>query len=203
MIEFGFEKEYFIKSKGQYCIVPDNAMGHDDCGYLAEARGTHHENPITASFLFDAAEYELETQAAIKKVKLIEEPFITLPKDLERQALRQFGKSTISYDRGNIYGLDYDVNEEPVARAGLHVHFSNKKSFVGKDSNLTLYGILNIPKLIQLLDKAFEKEIKEARRLPGFYEMKSYGFEYRSLPNTVSTLDVAEILKNRSGIKEW
>jgi hypothetical protein len=50
-------------------------------------------------------------------------------------------------------------------------------------------------KIVRSLDKIFEKEIKDAKRIPGFYEMKSHGFEYRSLPCSIDLDKVVDALK--------
>ena len=47
--------------------------------------------------------------------------------------------------------------------------------------------------IIRKLDEAFKGEIKAAKRLPGFYEIKpDRRVEYRSLPNDV---DLGKIIK--------
>lgn len=59
----------------------------------------------------------------------------------------------------------------------------------------TVPGLINIPKIIFYLDAEFAREIKEAKRATGLYQMKSYGFEYRSLPATIDILEVADFLE--------
>lgn len=201
MLTFGFEKEYFVKNRKEYVICPKE-IPMDECGFLAEARGDTHTDVVKAAYLLLAEEYKLAALAQKHGVVLKDISTAELPLQLQRDALRQFGKPTYSVSRGNIYGIDYPVDDK-VIRAGLHIHFSNDKTFDHKDGVFKYKGVLNIPKLIQLLDKEFEKEIKDSNRLPGFYEMKPYGFEYRSLPNSVNVLDVADVIKARKGGMEW
>ncbi len=203
-LKFGFEKEYFIKRKGDFVLSP-KSLPHDDCGFLAEARGLPNECPVKAAFLMLADEHVLFQSFRKEGLKLVETSLEVLTKEFEREALRQFGKPAMAPELGNIYGIDYPADEERVARAGLHVHFSNERdSFNSKgESTGKVAGLLNMPKLIQLLDQAFAGEIKDSQRLPGFYEMKHYGFEYRSLPATIDPVDVAEVLKNRKGAKDY
>jgi hypothetical protein len=53
------------------------------------------------------------------------------------------------------------------------------------------------PTIVLELDKRFAEDIRKARRIKGDYELKNWGFEYRSLPNT---LDVLEVSKFAFGI---
>lgn len=51
--------------------------------------------------------------------------------------------------------------------------------------------------IFKKLDEAFAEEIKEAKRLPGFYEIKSDGrIEYRSLPSNVSLFKVIDVINS-------
>lgn len=46
------------------------------------------------------------------------------------------------------------------------------------------YGMLDIPRIVRNLDKAFLEDIARAKRQPGMYAIKDgYRLEYRSLPN--------------------
>ena len=58
----------------------------------------------------------------------------------------------------------------------------------------TINERLNIPYIVNFLDGAFSGIIKDARRVKGMYELKPWGFEYRSLPAYVSLLVVEQAL---------
>lgn len=215
MMKYGFEKEYFLVTAWEdgYCwssefnqkcfrLCPDS-VPKDECGYLAEARGEPHENPVAAAYLMMADEHKVREKASLHGLSLLDsEPTVKLPRKLFREALRKYGKPGYSDQRHNMYGLDYSVNNS-WNRAALHIHFSNTTEFYHKDENKNVFTkILHHPidmcKYILALDKAFAKEIKESKRLPGFYEMKQHGFEYRSLPTSVDPIKVAEVI---AGIK--
>ena len=69
--------------------------------------------------------------------------------------------------------------------AGLHVHFSNRDN----EGNIIQ---LPIEDIVKQMDEVFVDIINEANRIPGEYEKKIHGFEYRSLP---CNADVHEVLK--------
>jgi len=194
MIKYGFECEYFCFRKGVPVLIPSPGLPHDECGYLAECRGEPHTDPLKAAYLFLAEEEKLHTQARGYKVTLRKLPYLQLSKEFERQALRTFGKPRVTGERGNMYGKDYDPSST-IARAGLHIHFSN--TVVVKERDRTIQevpGILDMPRIIRTLDKRFAKEIEAAQRVPGFYEMKAHGFEYRSLPANIDAPRVGQVL---------
>ncbi len=214
MKKYGFECEYWVyamEAIGTPILVP-KSIPMDECGYLAEVRGDPHTDALTAAYLMLAEEDRLQSKCAefvagkcvldkAQSARLLSPEFV-------REALRAFGKGTYPHERGNIYGRDYSPKDK-YARAGLHVHFSNSK-----DINWTAampackecgykredkYKVevpqqQDIPKIIRTLDAAFAKQIKEAKRIPGMYELKPHGFEYRSLPCDISPVAVAKII---------
>ena len=193
-MKYGFEREYFLKRGTEFVLAPAN-IPKDECGYLAEARGEPHREPMAAAFLMLAEESKLDHLAG--GIQLLPLAYAELPPALIRAALRAHGKNSTPAERGNLYGLDYRDNDKTI-RAGLHVHFSNEKEVTGRDGNSTVLvpQIFDFVKIIQRLDKAFKSEIKAAKRIPGLYEMKAHGVEYRSLPASVDPRAVARILES-------
>jgi hypothetical protein len=191
---YGFEKEFFIKDPktDQFVLAPrDLAM--DECGFLAEARGEPHSNPLSARHLLAANIETLKKEAGKKGVILVDSHSEALPRELIRLALRSYGKPRCKayFAHGRAYRSDRP-------RAGLHIHFGNKrllKAATEDRSPIYTHDPLNIPRIIWLMDEAFSTEIKEARRVPGEYEMKEWGFEYRSLPSTVNLDKVVTVLE--------
>lgn len=194
-MRFGFEREYFVRnSVGDFVLVP-LGVPMDDCGYLAEARGEAHSNPLSAAFLLLAEEASVKAKLP-KGVKLAFIDTTEVSDATLRAALRRNGKSAYPHERGNLYGYDYDAGDR-LCRAGLHVHFSNIRDVETKSGYVeSIPQIMDMPKIIQLLDKAFKSEIDAAKRIVGCYEMKPHGFEYRSLPASVDPRKVAEVLAN-------
>lgn len=65
--------------------------------------------------------------------------------------------------------------------AGFHVHFG-------------AYCPIDMPLIIKAFDERFKKEILAAQRTLGAYRMKPHGFEYRSLPATIDSIAVTQLL---------
>ena len=187
-MKFGFEREFFVTKDDQYVLA--DTLPHDACGYLAEVRGEPHNDPAKALALYNIEEGNIKRRAEDQGLRLVLLDWIKLPKSIKNIALRRFGKNP-SINEGSMYGKFWS---EGIQRAGLHVHFSNEIEVnIGRDIR-KIPGILDLPKFIFGLDKIFAKEIKEAKRVPGLYEMKPHGFEYRSLPASVDMKKVANAL---------
>lgn len=198
-MKFGFEGECFVANKDTGVLALATKLPHDSCGYLAEIRGEAHSDPELAHGLFIGAARKLNKEAHKLGLCLVYRDVSLIPADVLRAARRECSKGPTKYC--NIYGLDYKPTDR-TRRAGMHVHVSDEtkvQEYNSRDgrvyaSDRTFPRILNFPPFIQAFDKAFKDEIKVAKRLPGFYELKSYGFEYRSLPATVDLAKVVEVL---------
>lgn len=192
MKKYGFEKEYFILKDKNYILVPPN-LPYDDCGFLVEARGEPHSDPLTAAYLLLAEEAKIKSKLP-RGTKLGLVDTTTLPVSLIKQALSKFGKNPSNSETGNLYGLEYQP-EDNNQRAGLHVHFSDIVDITDKNGdNIQVPKIMDIPKIVRYLDSTFAKEIEAANRIKGSYELKVHGFEYRSLPASIDVCKVAKAL---------
>ena len=178
---FGMEKEFFIKKDGQFVLAPTD-LPCDECHWLAEARGGPSGDPLVAKYLLLAEVERLKSKAASLGLQLVDSCSEAVPKELLRIARRKYGKSSCKayFAHGGCY-----KNDKP--RAGLHVHFGNQIDVHGADGKLvqTVQGFINAPRIIWMMDSAFRDIIKAAHRVPGENEVKTWGFEYRSLPSTV------------------
>jgi hypothetical protein len=191
MIKFGFEREFFITdAAGKFTLA--TAFPHDDCGLLVEARGEIHSDPFAAAALCDVAQQKLARDARQQGLCLQTLAYAKVPRDLQRAARRVTIKGPEKH--ANVY----NTHKQPkagVLHAGLHVHFSDAYEIFGKAGDkFTAYRQLDIPTIVHRLDRVFMATIKATGRVPGSYELKPYGFEYRSLPATVDPLAVAEML---------
>lgn len=191
---YGLEAEFFVKRKGsdEFVSIPSSAsLPHDACGYLAEARGQPHSDPRVARHLLNAAVESLSLGAAKAGLVLVKAATAPVSPEMRRVALRSFGKqpSQSYFAHGGAYR-----SSRP--RAGLHIHFGNEQIFTYDNGRrFTYQGPINMPRIIWFLDQAFKDEIKAAGRVPGEYEMKPHGFEYRSLPATVDLDKVVAVLE--------
>jgi len=198
-ILIGLEKEFFIK---KYSGIPntddetyyeefisatdaDISDTCDECGYLAEIRGEPKDNIISAIFSLREKEFRLKRKIK-ENIILSDSPYANIPKKLMFKFRRTYGKGA-AHDEC----MYKDIKEKSFQTAGLHIHFSNRYERTlhcncGLTSTYQYSEQLNVPRIIKALDKFFIKQIKEAKRQIGIYEMKPWGFEYRSLPNDIN-----------------
>ena len=203
-MKIGFEQEFFLRNEaGEFVLVPKSGIPRDESGFLAEARSEPHHDAIFTAFSLLAATHKLEQllekHVETRGLQLGRNSAVErLPAALLRAAYRQEGKQPYPAERGNLYGKDYAATDRK-QRAGFHIHFSafherEIRHEGGRVEHLQIHTPLNMPRIILALDQHFAKQIKEAKRIPGLYEMKPHGFEYRSLPTTVSPVEVGKFL---------
>lgn len=203
MLRYGFERE-FVLCKGDVAPVevPKELQSFaDGCGYLVEARGDHSESLLKALGNLWAAEIALLHAVWKHGYKLMQESKI----DVTPKFLRQL-RTTRGKNPNTTQSLRFPLKPgwSVPGTVGLHVHFSDTRidtdttnvNGVAYTRERTTHRVLNIPYMIAILDHAFAKQIAEARRPPGLYRMKRYGFEYRSLPGTLSSGYLSEVFMN-------
>jgi hypothetical protein len=198
-MEYGFEREFFLRKRGEGLVAVPGALRvyTDGSGVLVEARGAPHTNPILAVFSYRGAEFLLKRAVRKAKHSVIHEASFLVPLAVQRRARRSFAKGPDEYQ--NLYGLDYALSKTDDEggkwfRAGLHIHFSRTKKVEGRHGLIDVPDPLDMVQIIRTLDGQFETEIADTDRVPGMYEMKPYGFEYRSLPADMDLTVVADFL---------
>lgn len=193
---FGFEREFFLVSlsDGSVKIAAEHGLPHDGCGYLVEARGQAHRSPIEAYYLLRAAEHRLKIPSGMQ----LQPNSRKLDKKFKHECMRKYGKNPQT---------DFSVsgrwNSSSLSHAGLHIHFGKRLTYwddEGKERTAGA-GLINIPRIIKALDTQFKTTIKAAKRAPGLYKLKDYGFEYRSLPSDMNVVAVAEFLE--ANYRDW
>lgn len=203
MIRIGLEKEFFaLNDQNEVVLVPET-IPHDDCGWLAEARGDPQKDIVEAVFSLRASCYRLdkllETHNANNHpenslIHFSDVPLMRVYKETRIAAQRRNDKGKIKYN--NLYGHAAHRNTLSESTAGIHVSFTNAKRQVIKDTTFEYNGNFDWPHVFRTLDKTFEEEIRAAKRHPGFYEMKPDGrVEYRSLPANASLDKLIEVLQ--------
>jgi hypothetical protein len=210
-VKYGLEQEFFVAKRvldGQLIYVGglDATLTPDECGFLAEARGQPYGTIREAVFSLMADVYRLEQAANKLGLELVEVPNATVPEAEILKSRRQFSKGVLSYQ--NLYGHEAHRNGRKKT-AGIHISFTKPKVFTYsvKDGanpdeedryteRFEYQPLWDFVQVFRKLDKAFEKEIKEARRNPGFYELKPDGrIEYRSLPNNVDLKKIIDVIE--------
>lgn len=201
-MKYGLECEFFVSTKGKkktFVGNLDHTLTPDECGFLAEARGRPHDSIREAVFSLMADIHRLEDAAKTLGLNLVRIPYADVPYDQVLESRRHFAKKTIEFQ--NLYGHNSHMDEEKKT-AGIHISFTCQKThfFQWQKKNEERFDYQPNWDWVQpfrYLDKAFEKEIKQARRNPGFYELKHDGrIEYRSLPNNVDLMKVITEVEN-------
>lgn len=193
-MKFGFElEEFYATSEGVVTPVP-TSIPHDDCGWLVEYRGQPHYD------VFQAVGSVLAEQKRVLKLipegfKTLRENHLEVPRKVKLAARRTYVKGILAYE--NLYGK----TPSKLDHAGVHISLTNERilSIWDKSAkssyNYAVREMWDFPSFVKAMDKRFAQAIREAKRVPGFYELKSDGrFEYRSLPATIDLWEVAEFV---------
>ena len=213
--KIGLEAEFLLRDKKGELVIPQYHQGfdHDDFELLGEFRAeagfTRHEaagNFFTSLFkvLDNADKHDLTVDFS---------GVTTITPAMKSKVLRGMGVKEIAV-ANNAYNTDLLAFSDDVVdkkgkivasrvSAGLHVHFSrrmyNVSTVKGKSvtEDVNLLTSSQIKGIVRQLDKNIFPQYKPKENLKyrqaGFYEMKPWGFEYRSLPMTADFLDYDNI----------
>jgi hypothetical protein len=202
-MKYGLECEFFV-AKDDNVRDGEQLVGGlhpsltpDECGFLAEARGQPYGTIREAVFSLMADIHRLEQAAKALGLYLVKLPNATVPDSEILKSRRQYSKGVLSYQ--NLYGHEAH-KEKRKKTAGIHVSFTCEKEMwytdkKQKEQKFKYQPIWDYVQVFRKLDLAFKEEIKNARRNPGFYELKPDGrIEYRSLPNDVDLMKIITVL---------
>lgn len=202
MIQFGFEREFFVLDKKRDVTeVPSHIP--NDSGLLAEARGRPHRDPIDAAFSLKAETHKIRRLVEAVPKRGLQLDFVsdyrTVDREIRINARRTHTKGLIHFQ--NLYDdkiVGHDVDSDTIT-AGLHVSVTRQTTTHCQGDGCSRSTTTNLPfdfaRFVRAADERFADEIKRAKRRPGFYEMKPDGrIEYRSLPQSISIIMVAEWL---------
>lgn len=200
-MKLGIEQEFFVLSNTEGRFVNALKISHDSCGWLAEARGGPANSVTDAVGLLWGATRRLEVEAAALNLTLDQSATASLSRKFLAETIREVGTKQIHSDLKSIYGKPVRIYPRPTA--GIHLNFGERQSvsYIGYSnsgapivqSHTTVDTVADfMPQLIHALDKVFEECINKARRQSGIYRIKSFGFEYRSLPTNISNQELAD-----------
>jgi hypothetical protein len=118
---------------------------------------------------------------------------MTIPRPIKLAARRLHTKGLIKFQ--NLYGKA----PSSLDHAGIHISFTSERTIDWNDNchrrSTTVNQLWDFARVFRELDKIYASEIKAARRVPGFYEIKDdLRIEYRSLPNNIDLWKLAENL---------
>ena len=189
MLKFGFEREFFVM-KGDSVVIPSHPIPRD--GVLAEARGKPDACPIEAAYSLLAEEHRMRGWLP-EGLTFSEVPVLKVSRELRIKSARTAAKGLVHYQ--NLYGHARHRHKQSEMTAGLHVSVTRSREIFTEKGSMRVNEMFDYAQLVRRMDDVFFKEIKAASRRPGFYEIKGDGrVEYRSLPNDIDIMAVAEFL---------
>ena len=195
LLEVGLELELFLLDKNNKIYEPSlYGFPADEMGFLIELRSWHSSN--ADSILESVNLLEKFTRHKAKKLGLYPTKIASMPieKEFQDYIWKKYRLDTMPDNTRNIYqGTNKShhtgfLNDR--ATAGLHVHFSER---LFNENNVGAIGSLDIPFIVAAMDSSFANEIEKDGRIPGEYELKSHGFEYRSLSATTDLQKVTQV----------
>ena len=182
--EVGLELEMFLLDKSNNILEPMLfGFPSDEMGFLIEIR-THHSN--TGKSVLESLRKNIEwnvTKAKKLGFKVDIVSHMKITQDFQDFISKKYRHDTFADQTRNLYGLKGSHHtglHGNFATAGMHVHFSARE-INGIEAKVVK---LPVEDIVRKMDEEFKPLITESQRLLGEYELKSHGFEYRSLPNT-------------------
>lgn len=194
-LKIGLEKEFFLIKNDKFTIVPSEGFPFDDSGLLTEARSQAFNSPEEAVFSLQADIFRLDQLAFSHGIKLLDQPIAIIDRDTRLLASRKFQKGLTKYQ--NLYNFKHHKNNSKETPAGIHISFTRPETFNNDKGTFTYNRMFDWVQLFKFLDQEFKQEIKEAKRNPGFYELKPDGrIEYRSLPANTDLVKIINVLNH-------
>ena len=213
--KIGLEAEFILRNEKDEIVYPGYyAFSTDEFIILGEFRGEPGETrgETIGNFFKEL----IETRRKAKKNKLhLDFGYNEITPEFKAKILRRMGTKLIQSCL-NLYGKDILSMSDNIVKdgvivkvkisTGLHIHFSKAVIHKWKDkdgnqcnSSLKLLKERDIKNIIKKMDTNilpnYDLGVKLKYRNPGFYEYKTWGFEYRSLPTCIKILDFENLVK--------
>lgn len=200
--EIGIEREYFLVDAMDNIVEPALfGFPFDEFGFLVEVRTLPHTKakPLIKELNDLIAAHKV--QAEILGLKLHLTYRMKLPLSLVKHLAKKYAWDYLRDTTANIHagveishatGVDQWTNKKTIwGTAGVHVHFSRKRIIQQCLRSPIIKRVqLPIEKIVLAMDAKFAQNITWSKRIMGEYEVKSHGFEYRSLPADIPILPV-------------
>jgi hypothetical protein len=191
--EVGIEKEAFLLKD---CVIQEPkrfGFPYDEMGFLIELRSLPSDRlyPVCTTISQEELQYSLRANKfgmiiASTPTMYTNKQFIN--KIIDTYHILDFPdrtKNIYGKTKSHHLGVFMDDDEDTVLlTSGIHVHFSSRDSKTGEVIDLPVEDI------VRKMDETFKNDIERTFRVPGEYEMKAHGFEYRSLPCDADLLKV-------------
>lgn len=176
--KIGVEKEFWLLNENGNLVEPKSFdLPYDEFGFLVELRTQPHRYLRSLDIEYNILLHHLRKQIP-ENYSLSDVPRMCLQRDVLTTYRESYHWEILKDTTANIragtiksHATGIDGN---YGTAGLHIHFSR---YWGEERFQ-----LPITEIVSKMDDKFEKYINKANRITGEYEIKPYGFEYRSLP---------------------
>ena len=188
--ELGLEKEiWLLDEKGN--ILEPSLFGFpsDEMGFLIEIRSEHSPSVRDILLSLEIIEEINRSKADRLGLQTIVKHQMDITKEFQDYIYKKYRLDTFPDFTKNIYGARESHHtgfRGDKATAGLHVHFSRRNT---SDRTSEIVQ-LPIEEIVRQMDNKFKDLIESSGRIPGEYEPKKHGFEYRSLPATAPIREI-------------
>jgi len=191
--EIGIEREVFLLKRGEIIEPAKYGFPHDEMGFLIEERSEPWRHLNTVQMTLEIQHMLLQHRASFFGMDMRMEPSMEGPAEWVNNIAARYNIYSFTDYTKNIYGIKdthhlgiFPINEEyKRLTAGIHVHFSSRDT----DGNVVE---LPIEAIVKQMDETFDEDITHSGRIPGEWEPKKHGFEYRSLP---CDMDIQTVLQ--------
>jgi len=195
--KIGLEKEFWLlNNEGDFHEPKLYDLPYDEFGFLVELRTKACTNIRDLMAEYEIKRETLAHQASYFALILSDKPTMPRPDIIDIYYAIKYKHDKIPDLTANIYVGVVSSHAtgifEAYLTAGLHVHFSRYDS-LGRRVQLPIETI------VKKMDWNFKSVITKANRILGEYEIKPYGFEYRSLP---ANTPIEEVVKRAFKILE-
>jgi len=192
--EIGLEREVFLLRDSKIMEPSEYGFAYDEMGFLIEERSEPWRHLNTIQMTLEMQHMLFEHRAKFFGMDLAMTPTMLGSAEqveyiADKYKIRDFEDYTKNiYGHKNSHHLGIfpaDDKDFYTLTAGIHVHFSSRTEH-GRVVELPIENI------VEKMDEAFHEDIQRTGRLPGEWEPKTHGFEYRSLPCDMDILSVLQ-----------
>lgn len=207
----GLEAEFLLRNnKGKLVFPGDFGFETDEFEILGEFRADAAFSRYQAVGNFFTSLMWVLDKAKENNLTVDFSGVTTITPEQKAEIIRKVGYKSVP-PCTNVYKTDILALSDDVVdkkgniissriSAGLHVHFSRRmyhetyvKGKLIEASDVNLLLLRQIKSMVREMDKKilpiYQPKATLKYRQPGFYEMKPWGFEYRSLPMSIDFTD--------------
>lgn len=194
--EIGLERELFLLDNQKNVKEPKQfGFPRDEFEFLVEIRSLPSDRLYPVYTTMQQEELQYKLRANKFNMMLSNDPFIYAERTWVEALWKKYNLNRFKDYTQNIYGKKDETHHKGVLQveknlckltAGVHVHFSSRNKKTGEVIKLPIEDI------VRQMDKKFKEEVILSERILGEWELKTHGFEYRSLP---ANIDIYKVLK--------